>query len=56
MATPKKQKLVRDQIQVWKNRADTARQQVSPDLVDRAIEQVRRLENELAKLQEFELD
>ena len=47
---------LKDQIKTWKNRAEMARQQGMDDLVQQALEKKRLYENELAKLQEFEID
>jgi phage shock protein A len=51
-----KLKAFKDQIKTWSNRAEMARQQGNDELVELALERKRQYENELAKLQEFELE
>lgn len=51
-----KYQVLKKQINAWSNRAAMAKQQGSDDLVRQALDQKRKYENELAKLQEFELD
>jgi phage shock protein A len=53
--TPKKQEL-KSQIEAWKNRAEMARRMGQNDLAEEALERMRKLENDLARLQEFEVD
>jgi len=51
----KKQEL-KSQIEAWKNRAEMAKRMGQNDLAEEALEHARKLENELARLQEFEVD
>lgn len=44
------------QIRTWDKRAAMASQQGNDNLVDRALEKKRAFENELARLQEYEVD
>lgn len=47
---------IKDQIETWNNRAAMARQQGMTDLEQQALERKKQYENELARLQEFELE
>lgn len=48
--------IIKRQIEAWKNRAAMARQQGCDDLEKQALDHKKKYENELAKLQEFELE
>jgi phage shock protein A len=48
-------KELKRRVEAWSNRAEMARKMGNAELVDQALEQKRQCENELAKLQEFEL-
>ncbi len=50
-----KEELIR-QAKTWTNRAEMARKMGNIELVDQALERKRHYENELAKLQEFQLN
>lgn len=58
MPIPEDSKLqkIKDQIEAWNNRAAMARQQGKTDLEQQALERKKQYENELARLQEFELE
>jgi hypothetical protein len=58
MTNPEDSKLqtIKGQIEAWKNRAAMARQQGLSDLEEQALEYKKMYENELAKLQEFEIE
>jgi phage shock protein A len=51
-----RQQELKRQVDAWKNRAEMARKMGNVELVDQALERKRHFENELAKLQEFELN
>ncbi|CAN5383941.1 hypothetical protein BH10CYA1_BH10CYA1_52170 [soil metagenome] len=50
-----KSQVLKGQITTWGNRAEMARKQGNDDLVQQAMARKRQYENELAKLQEFEV-
>jgi phage shock protein A len=56
MNAPTKKQELKSQIEAWKNRADMARLMGQSDLAEEALEHMRKLENHLARLQEFEVD
>jgi phage shock protein A len=51
-----KSKRLKEQISAWSNRAAMARQQGMADLEQQALGRKSNCEDELAKLQEFEMD
>ncbi len=51
-----KSQRLKDQIRAWGNRAAMAQKQGMDDLAKEALDKKRYFENELAKLQEFEVD
>ncbi|HEY9717723.1 MAG TPA: hypothetical protein V6C69_09660 [Trichormus sp.] len=51
---PSKFAKVREQIEVWRNRASLARELGKDELADLSLVRTRDYENELARLQEFE--
>jgi len=56
MNAPTKKQEIKSQIAAWNNRADMARRMGQNDLAEEAIEHARKLENELARLEEFEVE
>ncbi|CAN5401225.1 hypothetical protein BH11CYA1_BH11CYA1_04490 [soil metagenome] len=48
--------LIKGQISAWNNRAEMARQQGNDELMQQALERKRFYENELAKLQEWDVE
>jgi phage shock protein A len=51
---PSKFAKVREQIEIWRNRASIARELGKDELADLSLVRTRDYENELARLQEFE--
>lgn len=47
---------LKEQIAAWGNRAQMARQQGNEELMRQALMRKRQYENELARLQEFDVD
>ncbi len=56
MNAPTKKQELKSQIKAWKNRAEMARHMGQNDLAEEALDHARKLENELTRLQEFEVD
>lgn len=51
-----KMQKIKKQIETWNNRAEMARQQGYAELTQQALDRKRQWEDELAKLQEFEVE